>query len=168
MCLARKRIEHYTSPFFVNSVHSTLFFYQLEDRRAWIVGSVALAALSFSCDLVVPDNLNVISSVLTETAWITCMRDHLGYSLIREQCGGFYKKLATGRLIFSHKEIEVRCSPDPFIMPLISLMLAAQNHYRNHFARCGNIRAVPSCSHYADGECDFGSGVDIHLCGFNV
>jgi hypothetical protein len=111
MCLARERIEFYTSPFFPTSKISKLFFYQLEDRRAWIVGSVALAALSFSCNLAVPDNLNVITSVLTEDAWITCMRDHLGYKLRPVPCGNFYAKLAQSRLIFSHEDIEVSCLP---------------------------------------------------------
>ncbi|KAJ7301334.1 hypothetical protein DFH08DRAFT_978887 [Mycena albidolilacea] len=106
MAMARERIEHYTSPFFNRDEDARLFFYQLEDRRAWIVGSVALAALSFSCDLDIPDNLNVISSVLTEDAWVTCMRDHLGYTIhSANPCVGFYAKLARRRLVFRHKEI---------------------------------------------------------------
>jgi hypothetical protein len=86
MSLAHERIEFYTSPFFPTPKISKLFFYQLEDRRAWIVGSVALAALSFSCNLAVPDNLNVITSTLTQDAWITCMLDH-GYKLRPVPCG---------------------------------------------------------------------------------
>jgi hypothetical protein len=87
-----------------------LFFYQLEDFRAWIVGSVALAALSFSCNLPVTDNLNVITSALTEEAWITCMLNH-GYKLQPVPCGNFYAKLAQSRLIFSHEDIEVSSLP---------------------------------------------------------
>jgi hypothetical protein len=120
MSLARERIEFYTSPFFPTPKVSKLFFYQLEDFRAWIVGSVALAALSFSCNLPgcnlpgcnlpVPDNLNVITSALTEEAWITCMLDH-GYKLRLVPCGNFYAKLAQSRLIFSHEDIEVSNLP---------------------------------------------------------
>jgi hypothetical protein len=106
MSLARECIEFYTSPFFPTPKISKLFFYQLEDRRAWIVGSVALAALSFSCNLAVPDNLNVITSTLMQDAWITCMLDH-GYKLRPVPCGNFYAKLAQSRLIFSHEDIEV-------------------------------------------------------------
>jgi hypothetical protein len=109
MSMARERIEYYTSPFFSRPEHATLFFYQLEERRAWIVGSVALAALSFSCDLAVPDNLNVISSVLTEEAWVTCMCGHLGFTLLSSgPCRGFYAKLAKKILVFSHNASEVR------------------------------------------------------------
>jgi hypothetical protein len=111
MSLARARIEFYTAPFFPTSQLVTLFFHELEDRRAWIVGSVALAALSFTCDLVVPNNLNVITSALTEDAWITFFRDHFGYKLRSVQCGSFYVKLARSRLIFSHDDIEVSCLP---------------------------------------------------------
>ncbi|KAJ7715697.1 hypothetical protein B0H14DRAFT_3522547 [Mycena olivaceomarginata] len=106
MSLARARIEFYTTPFFPTSKLVTMFFHELEDRRAWIVGSVALAALSFSCDLVVPNNLNVITSALTEDAWITFFRDHLGYKLRSVPCGSFYVKLARSRLIFTHDDIE--------------------------------------------------------------
>jgi hypothetical protein len=111
MSLARARIEFYTMPFFPTSKLVTLFFHELEDRRAWIVGSVALAALSFSCDLVVPNNLNVIASALMEDAWITFFRDHLGYKLRSVPCSSFYVKLARSRLIFTHDDIEVRCLP---------------------------------------------------------
>ncbi|KAJ7300445.1 hypothetical protein DFH08DRAFT_973866 [Mycena albidolilacea] len=106
MSLARARIEFYTTPFFPTSKLVTMFFHELEDRRAWIVGSVALAALSFSCDLVVPNNLNVITSALTEDAWITFFRDLLGYKLRSVPCGSFYVKLARSRLIFTHDDIE--------------------------------------------------------------
>jgi hypothetical protein len=109
--LARARIEFYTAPFFPTSQLVTLFFHELEDRRAWIVGSVALAALSFSCDLVVPNNLNVITSALTEDAWITFFRDHFGYKLRSVPCSSFYVKLARSKLIFTHDDIEVRCLP---------------------------------------------------------
>jgi hypothetical protein len=108
MAMARERIQHYTAPFFSKTEHATLFFYQLEDRRAWIVGSVALAALSFSCDLDIPDNLNVITSALTEDAWVTSMVDHLGFTLrSANPCRGFYAKLASRILVFSHKGTQV-------------------------------------------------------------
>jgi hypothetical protein len=111
MAMAREHIERYTSQFFVNSAHTTLFFYQLEDRRAWIVGSVALAALSFPCDLVVPNNLNVITSTLTESAWITCMCGHLGYTLRSAlPCHGFYAKPGKKHLVFDHKGVGVSYS----------------------------------------------------------
>ncbi|KAJ7751855.1 hypothetical protein B0H14DRAFT_3513061 [Mycena olivaceomarginata] len=106
MSLARACIEFYTALFFPTSQLVTLFFHELEDRRAWIVGSVALAALSFSCDLVVPNNLNVITSALTEDTWITFFRDHFGYKLRSVPCGSFYVKLARSRLIFMHDNIE--------------------------------------------------------------
>ncbi|KAJ7323242.1 hypothetical protein DFH08DRAFT_817815 [Mycena albidolilacea] len=106
MSLARERVEHYTSPFFPSELLATLFFYQLEDRRAWIIGSVVLAALSFSCDLPAPSNLNVITSGLTEDAWISCMCDHMGYTLRSVPCGGFYAKLAQSRLIFTHGDVQ--------------------------------------------------------------
>jgi hypothetical protein len=111
MSLARALIEFYTAPFFPTSQLATLFFHELGDRRAWIVGSIALAALSFSCDLVVPNNLNVITSALTEDAWITFFRDHFGYKLRSVPCSSFYVKLAQSRLIFTHDDIKVSCLP---------------------------------------------------------
>ncbi|KAJ7331463.1 hypothetical protein DFH08DRAFT_814770 [Mycena albidolilacea] len=108
MAMARERIECYTSLFFCQMEHATLFFYQLEDRRAWIVGSIALAVLSFSCDFGVPYNLNVISSALMVDTWIACMRDQLGYTLRRCPSGPFYAKLALGQLVFTHSKIENR------------------------------------------------------------
>jgi hypothetical protein len=138
----------------------------LEDRRAWIVGSVALAALSFSCDLVVPNNLNVITSALTEDAWITFFRDYLGYKLRSVPCGSFYVKLARSRLIFTHDDIEVRCLP--FAQTSAQPCVPAQNNHDHGLPRSGNIRAVPPCSQYADGECDFCAGVDLYLRGFDI
>jgi hypothetical protein len=85
--------------------------HELEDRRAWIVGSVVLAALSFNCDLVVPNNLNVITSALIEDTWITFFCDHFGYKLSSVPCGSFYVKLVQSRLIFTHNDIEVSCLP---------------------------------------------------------
>lgn len=139
MSLARERVEHYTSPFFPSELLSTLFFYQLEDRRAWIVGSVALAALSFSCDLPVPSNLNVITSVLTEDAWITCMCDHMGYTLRSVPCGGFYAKLAQSRLIFTHKDVQVSALPLTSIALLNRPGVVGQEYYYHCLAERGHI-----------------------------
>ncbi|KAJ7301289.1 hypothetical protein DFH08DRAFT_827696 [Mycena albidolilacea] len=131
MSLARERVEHYTSPFFPSDLLPTLFFYQLEDHSAWIVGSVALAALSFSCDLPVPNNLNVITSASTEDAWITSMCDCMGYTLRSVPCGGFYAKLAQSRLIFTHKDVQVGGLPLKSIALLKRSDIVAQEDYRH-------------------------------------
>ncbi|KAJ7086505.1 hypothetical protein C8R44DRAFT_893570 [Mycena epipterygia] len=107
--LLRGRILRYTRPFFVSDLDHTVFFNALEDRRAWVVGSVVLAILSLLSDPAVPDNLNVNTSGVTENCWVNTMVSVLKYDMVDYGCcKGNY--LETGRTFmrFVHCKIPGR------------------------------------------------------------
>lgn len=106
MAMIRARGMRYTCPFFPSAESSNHFFHHLDDRRAWIVGSVALAAISFSCDPPTPDNLNVISSYLTEHIWVRFMCDVLRFNVIfNERCAGYYGNLGSPFMVLVHPDV---------------------------------------------------------------
>ncbi|KAF8215300.1 hypothetical protein K438DRAFT_1955278 [Mycena galopus ATCC 62051] len=106
MSIARERIMRYVKPFFAPANHIPSLFYAMENNRAWIVGSVALAVLSFGADVGVPCNLNLISSSATEESWISVMCDVLGFSLRSSSpCKGYYASLGKHFLVFKHADV---------------------------------------------------------------
>ncbi|KAF8147152.1 hypothetical protein K438DRAFT_1780240 [Mycena galopus ATCC 62051] len=71
-----------------------------------IVGSVALATLSFRQDFASPDNMNVITSPLTESIWIQFMCGTLGFYLQSDcPCDGFYSLTAKRFMTFAHPQL---------------------------------------------------------------
>ncbi|KAK7001759.1 hypothetical protein R3P38DRAFT_3216046 [Favolaschia claudopus] len=107
--LARQRVLRYTRPFFDGETALRCFFHSLEDQKAWIVGSVALAALSFTCDFAIPKNLNIIGPYKDEETWPAVMCGALGFSLVSsELCSGQYAMLGKRFLVFVHPKLPGR------------------------------------------------------------
>ncbi|KAF8166594.1 hypothetical protein K438DRAFT_1984145 [Mycena galopus ATCC 62051] len=106
MSMARERIMRYLKPFFAPANHVPSFFYAMENNRSWVVGSVALAVLSFGADIDIPSNLNLISCASTEGSWITVMCDVMGFTLhSSSQCKGYYASLGKHLLVFRHVDV---------------------------------------------------------------
>ncbi|KAF8217215.1 hypothetical protein K438DRAFT_1748311 [Mycena galopus ATCC 62051] len=148
MKLASSRVRRYTSPFF--PVHRDLdtFFHHLEQRHSWIVSSVALATLSFGQDFDSPDNMNVVTSLLTESIWIQFMCGTLGFTLTSDMdCVGSYAYAGKRFMTFVHpgvsnKIITVTSSRS---REVFELFIGAQSTLR-----CNAITAFELVSVYPD------------------
>lgn len=101
--MIRKRIMRYTLPFFVGVDEYHSFFQNLEESRSWIVGSVALATLSFSCDPVEPHLMTVLSPSFACSTWRDFMVTEMGFTIQRVHIPtGYYSGLARCIMDFSH------------------------------------------------------------------
>jgi hypothetical protein len=107
--MIRERVIHYTLPFFVCGDDHQRFFQNLEDSRSWIVGCVALATMSFSCDPVVPHLMTVLSPSFACSTWREFMVADLGFTNEGVHVPtGYYAGLARYIMDFTHVNNPVR------------------------------------------------------------
>jgi hypothetical protein len=107
--MIRKRVIHYTLPFFVCVDDHQRFFQNLEDSRSWIVGCIALATVSFSCDPVVPHLMTVLSPSFAFSTWREFMVADLGFTNEGVHVPtGYYAGLARYIMDFTHVNNPVR------------------------------------------------------------
>ncbi|KAK7030812.1 hypothetical protein R3P38DRAFT_2775085 [Favolaschia claudopus] len=104
--VTRGRILRYTKAFFKAPSHRQSFFYVLEGQRAWIVGAIPLAVLSFGLEPPVPSCLNVISPYGTGAEWVTLMTKALGFTVTTySRITGEFTTLGEKYFIFKHQDI---------------------------------------------------------------
>ncbi|KAF8193082.1 hypothetical protein K438DRAFT_1969566 [Mycena galopus ATCC 62051] len=105
--LLRHRVARYVRPFFSQEQDVAVFFAHLGQSRAWIVGSVALAVVSLTCNVQGPANLNIMAQYGTAQIWVRFFVDKLGYSLSSASlCSGFYAQLGHYYLVFTHEALQ--------------------------------------------------------------
>ncbi|KAJ7079404.1 hypothetical protein B0H15DRAFT_954040 [Mycena belliarum] len=101
--ILRSRIRRYTRPFFPSTDSLHLFFLALEATQSWIVGSVALAAVSVLSDVPVPNNLNIISTCHQVKQWVTFLVDVCHFEeRQRVMCRGAYAHVGSIYAVFVH------------------------------------------------------------------
>ncbi|KAF8126865.1 hypothetical protein K438DRAFT_2001153 [Mycena galopus ATCC 62051] len=124
----RRRIIRYVAPFLRDALDVSIFFSRLGTSRSWIVGSVALAAVSCGRDVRVPDNLNIIAAHGTAQAWIGFWRDELGFTmLMAKPCTGFYAQQGRYYLTFSHADLPGK---------IVTVTTARSDPFCELFLRC--------------------------------
>jgi hypothetical protein len=101
--MIRQRIIRYTLPFFAGADEHHRFFQNLEESRSWVVGPVALAALSFSCDPDGPHIMTVLSPSFALSTWRDFMTTELGFNTEHVRVPtGYYRGIARCIIDFSH------------------------------------------------------------------
>ncbi|KAF8177136.1 hypothetical protein K438DRAFT_1978783 [Mycena galopus ATCC 62051] len=106
MSMSREWIMRYVAPFFSPAHHIPSLFYTMENTGSWIVGSVALAVLSFGADMAAPANLNLIASANRAEAWTELFCDVMGFTLRwSHPCTGYYATLGKRYLVFRHVDV---------------------------------------------------------------